>query len=124
MILTGTNYNIRNPSDEIRRLKGSDIYNESRAKHFSNLYNRTSGGGLYEEYNPDRFSQLEQIERVDAVESRPRIYNKTVANTKRAVSGRSTQGIRSQRNKEPAIDARIVLANTKRQTKLTQKLLP
>lgn len=124
MILNGTNYNIRNPADEIRRLKGSSTYNESRADHFSNLYNRTSGGGLFEEYNPNRFSQLEQIERVNALEPRPRIYNKTVENTKRAVSGRSTQGIQAQRKKEPAVDARIVLANTKRQMGLTQKLLP
>jgi hypothetical protein len=92
-------------------------------EHISNLYKKTTGSGLYQTQNADRYAQLETIERVDAQKLRPRIYNKTAENTKQSVSGRSTQGIRSQRNKEPAIDAQIVLANTKRQMGLTQDLI-
>jgi hypothetical protein len=40
MILTGTNYNIRSDNLEHQRLHGSGLYNESRAEHFLNLYNR------------------------------------------------------------------------------------
>ena len=125
MILTGTNYNISNPADEIRRLRGGSVYNESRAEHFSALHSRSTGAGLFSSNDDsDRFSELEYVERVNATEPRQRIYNKTLENMGRSISGRSTAGIRSQRNKEPAIDARIVLANTKRQMGLTQQLLP
>jgi len=124
MILTGTNYNITNPADEIRRLRGGGVYNESRAEHFSSLHSRTTGAGLFSSNNPDRFSELEYVQRVNAVEPRKRVYNKTLENMGRAISGRSTAGIQAQRKAEPAVDARIVLANTARQMGLTQQLLP
>ena len=51
MILTGTNYNIRSDNLEHQRLHGSGLYNESRAEHFLNLYNRkpvvSKGGGIF-----------------------------------------------------------------------------
>ena len=122
MILTGTHYNISNPADEVRRLHGGSLYNKSRSEHFSTLHSRSTGPGLYS--TPDKYSELEYIERVDATQPRQVIYNKTLENTGRSVSGRSTSGIESQRLSEPLIDAKIVLANTRRQTGLTQKLLP
>lgn len=125
MILTGTNYNISNPADEIRRLRGGSVYNESRAEHFSALHSRSTGAGLFSSNaDPDRFSELEYVERVNATEPRKRVYNTTLENSGRSISGRSTAGIQAQRLKEPAIDARIVLANTARQMGLTQQLLP
>lgn len=125
MILTGTNYNIANPSEEIKRMRGAGLYNESRLEHFSNLHKRTTGAGLYSKDNiPDNFSKLEYIERVKSKEPRKRINNMTLKNSGRAISGRSTAGIRAQRKREPLIDAKIILANTKREEKLNQDILP
>jgi len=114
MILTGNNYNISNPSSEIKRLKGGALYNESRLEHFSNLHRQSTGGGLFQN-DPNRFSQLEYTERVKANEPRKRIYNKTLENSGRSISGRSTAGIQAQRKSENLLDAKMLLANTARQ---------
>ena len=51
MLLTGTNYNIRDNTIEHQRLAGKGVYNKSRAEHFLNLYNRKpvvyKGAGLF-----------------------------------------------------------------------------
>jgi len=116
MILAGDNYNIRNPSEEMDRLKGGGLYNQSRSQHFSNL--SKSGG------NFNKPAELEYIERSDALLPRERIYNKTLENTSRSISGLSTEAIKQQRSEQPRLDAKIILANTKRQMGLTQQLLP
>lgn len=145
MILTGTNYNIRSDNLEHQRLHGSGLYNESRAEHFLNLYNRkpvvSKGGGLFGKTSdrgrgdankilslmtkvkpfvggslkPSEQQQEEITLRVKAEKPRKRIQNKTIENTKRAVSGRSTQGINRDRKTEHKQSFAIMKANTKRQ---------
>lgn len=142
MILTGTDYGIRSDSLEHQRLHGSGLYNESRAEHFLKLYNRkpivAKGGGLLSQTNnkrtdlrqlnltkmkpmkggslqPSEQQQEEVILRVRADKPRKRIQNKTIENTQRAVSGRSTQGINRDREKEQRQSMAIMKANTKRQ---------
>jgi hypothetical protein len=107
MILTGTNYNIRSDSMEHQRLHGSGLYNESRAEHFLNLYNRKPV--------VSKQQQEEMTLRVMADKPRKRIQNKTIENTQRAVSGRSTQGINRDRKTEHKQSFAIMKANTKRQ---------
>ena len=140
MILTGTNYNIRSDNLEHQRLHGSGLYNESRAEHFLNLYNRkpvVSKGGSFltpqkkkntmkdimKGVKPMKGGSLQSSEqqqeemtlRVKAEKPRKRIQNKTIENTKRAVSGRSTQGINRDRKTEHKQSFAIMKANTKRQ---------
>jgi hypothetical protein len=171
MILTGTNYNIRSDNLEHQRLHGSGLYNESRAEHFLNLYNRkpvvSKGGGIFGQTSnrgrgdankilslmtkvepmkkggsfitpqkkkntmkdimkgvkpfvggslkPSEQQQEEMTLRVKAERPRKRIQNKTVENTQRAVSGRSTQGINRDRKTEHKQSFAIMKANTKRQ---------
>jgi hypothetical protein len=129
MILTGTDFRIRSDNLEHQRLHGMGLYNESRAKHFLNLYNRKSvvakgssvikndyqkkgGGGSLQ---PSEQQQEEMTLRVDAEKPRKRIKNKTIENTQRAVSGRSTQGINRDRKTEQKQSYAIMRANTKRQ---------
>jgi hypothetical protein len=124
MILTGTDFNIRSDSMENQRLHGSGLYNESRAEHFLKLYNRkpivAKGSSVTE---PSEQQQDEITLRVDAEKPRRRIANKTIENSKRAVSGRSTQGIDRDRKKSQKQSFAILKANTKRQMLDNQNLL-
>jgi UDP-2,3-diacylglucosamine pyrophosphatase LpxH len=115
MILTGTNYGIRSDSMENQRLHGSGLYNVSRAEHFLKLYNKKSVVAKGVSLKPSEQQQDEITLRVDADKPRKRIQNKTVENSKRAVSGRSTQGIDRDRKKEQRQSFAIMKANTKRQ---------
>jgi hypothetical protein len=131
MILTGTDFRIRSDNLEHQRLHGSGLYNESRAEHFLNLYNRkpvVAKGGILKPkkggslkpmkgsiLQPSEQQQEEMTLRVDAEKPRKRIQNKTGENTKRAVSGRSTQGINRDRKTEQKQSFAIMKANTKRQ---------
>lgn len=140
MLLSGTKYNIRNDYDEHTRLMGKGKYNESRAEHFLKLMKGGSflspqkkkatmvdimrgvkplvGGSLQRSDE----QQEEMILRVKAEKPRKRTGEKpTDKNVKRAVSGRSTQGINRDRKSDHKESFSIMRANTKRQMKNTQQ---
>lgn len=70
---------------------------------------------------PSQEQKEEMILRVKADKPRKRIQNKTIENTKRAVSGRSTQGINRDLKTEHKQSFAIMKANTKRQMKENQQ---
>ena len=118
MILSGNNYNIRNPNEEINRLSGGGLYNPSQQEYFDNLNSSMSGGSV------NTPSRLEYIERVESSRPRQRINNITHDNVDQSISGLSTAGIKKQKENKPLLNAKLILANTKRQMGLNQKLLP
>ena len=141
MLLTGTNYNIRDNTIEHQRLHGKGVYNESRAEHFLKLMRGGSflspqkkkstmvdimrgvkplvGGNL----QPSDEQKEEMILRVKAEKPRKRTGEKpTDKNVKRAVSGRSTQGINRDRKTDLKQSYAIMRANTKRQMADTQHI--
>jgi hypothetical protein len=174
MILTGTNYNIRDNTIEHQRLMGKGVYNESRAEHFLNLHNRKpvvyKGAGLFGQtsnrgrgdankilslmtpmkkggsfISPQKKNTMKDIMkgvkpfvggslkrseqqqeemnlRVNAEKPRKRTgENPTDKNVKRAVSGRSTQGINRNKKADYKESFAIMRANTKRQMEDTQQ---
>ena len=136
MILTGTNYNLTNDSNEIKRLKGGSIYNESSADHFNNLYKRkpiVSGGSFKSKshiikggsiQNPSKQQIEEMVLRVNANDPRKVIKNKTYENIGRSISGRSTRGILKDNKQERKNNFNIINKNTKIAKAETQQLLP
>jgi len=141
MILTGTNYNMRSDSLEHQRLHGKGVYNESRAEHFLKLM---KGGSFLSpqkkkstmvdimrgvkplvggSFKPSEQQKEEMILRVKAEKPRKRTGEKpTDKNVKRAVSGRSTQGINRDRKTDHKQSYAIMRANTKRQMADTQHI--
>jgi len=141
MILTGTNYNMRSDSLEHQRLHGKGVYNESRAEHFLKLM---KGGSFLSpqkkkstmvdimrgvkplvggSFKPSDEQKEEVILRVMAEKPRKRTGEKpTDKNVKRAVSGRSTQGINRDRKTDHKQSYAIMRANTKREMANTQHI--
>jgi len=141
MILTGTNYNMRSDSLEHQRLHGKGVYNESRAEHFLKLM---KGGSFLSpqkkkstmvdimrgvkplvggSFKPSEQQKEEVILRVMAEKPRKRTGEKpTDKNVKRAVSGRSTQGINRDRKTDHKQSYAIMRANTKREMANTQHI--
>jgi len=142
MLLTGTNYNIRDNTIEHQRLEGKGVYNKSRAEHFLKLMK----GGSFLSPQKERTSmttimkgvkpmvkggslkrseeQQEEINlRVKAEKPRKRIGEKPNETTlaKRNVSGRSTKGINRDRKADKKESFAIMRANTKRQMRDTQQ---
>jgi len=115
MILNGNNYNLRSDISENRRLRGGSLYNESRAEHFLNIYNKpviATGGNISK-------PQIEEIIlRVSAYQPRRRVKNE---NIKQLVSGRSTQGINRDLKNTRRQGYEIMKKNTKRQMLYNQQ---